>query len=231
MHKDVRCLARGPNTMAKGYKRFLVNVFRFHTNNIDYERKTQNSVVVVTAADVTYYGVLTDIIELEYTTGQKVVLFKCKWFDVLSYDRGCKKDKFGFVSVNFSRTIYSNDPFVLTSQIRQVFYVKESIDTNWHVVVKNQPGDFYDMYGQENPDNTWLYLHRQTRIIESLSDITLHEEEDVSWIRREVDGTTIEISLVMNLDFPVVNNEVVDEDEDEDEDEENDDDDEEEDDA
>ena len=91
-------------------------------------------------------------------------------------------------------------------------------------MIKNQPSDFYDIYGQENPNDAWMYLRREPDIVENLPDITFHEHNDVSWLRREVKGTTIETSLVMNLDVPIVNNEVDDEDEEEEEDNEDDDD-------
>ena len=41
-----------------------------------------------------YYGVLIDIIELNYSDKYRYVLFKCQWADVIS-GRGCKKDDFG----------------------------------------------------------------------------------------------------------------------------------------
>ena len=34
------------------------------------------------SCNVPYYGQLTDIVELQYTEGNKVVLFKCDWCDV-----------------------------------------------------------------------------------------------------------------------------------------------------
>ena len=108
-----------------------MNGFRFHNNDIDFVRKTQGSGVAVTVAGVTFHDVLTNIIELDYTTGQKVVLFNCNsWYRT-------QKDKFGFMSVNFIQTISSDDPFVLASQIKQFLCVKESIDTNWRVVKKS----------------------------------------------------------------------------------------------
>ena len=58
------------------------------------KKKTQNSGVVVIAdvsifanaiytnpilGHVSYYGVLTDVIELHYLGGNRVILFKCDW--------------------------------------------------------------------------------------------------------------------------------------------------------
>ena len=83
---ELRSLAQGPN--------FIGNGFRFHVKEIEERRKTQNSGVVVIAkttsyssandrnpviGDVTYYGVLKEIVELEYFLSRKVVLFKCDW--------------------------------------------------------------------------------------------------------------------------------------------------------
>ena len=34
------------------------------------------------SCNVPYYGQLTDIVELQYTEGNKVVLFKCDWCGV-----------------------------------------------------------------------------------------------------------------------------------------------------
>ena len=79
---------------------------------------------------VSYYGVLTDVIELHTLSGNKVILFKCDWWDVINSGRGIKKDEYGFTCLNFERTICTDEPFVLASQAKQVFYVQNSNKEN-----------------------------------------------------------------------------------------------------
>ena len=74
----------------------------FYTKDYEAPRKTQNNgACIVTEDGATYYGVLIDIIELNYSDKYQYVLFKYQWVDVIS-GRGCKKDEFGFPLVNFS---------------------------------------------------------------------------------------------------------------------------------
>ena len=69
---------------------------KFCTKDSKATRKTQNNgVCVVTEGAATYYGVLIDIVELNYSDKYRYVLFKCQWIDVIS-GRGCKKDEFDF---------------------------------------------------------------------------------------------------------------------------------------
>ena len=79
---------------------------------------------------VSYYGVLTDIVELHYLSGYRVILFKCDWWDVINIGNGIKNDEYGFTCLNFERTICTNEPFVLASQTKQVFYVQNSKEEN-----------------------------------------------------------------------------------------------------
>ena len=80
---------------------------KFSTKDFEATRKTQKSgVCVVTECGVTYYGVLIDIIELNYSDKYRYILFKCQWVDVIS-GRGFKKDEFGFPLVNFLRLIHT----------------------------------------------------------------------------------------------------------------------------
>uniref|UniRef100_A0A2N9ESG6 DUF4216 domain-containing protein n=1 Tax=Fagus sylvatica TaxID=28930 RepID=A0A2N9ESG6_FAGSY len=65
-HK-MRWLAQGPNIEARRLKRYVTNDFKFRIKGCDKNKTTQNSgVSVVTEGDTSYYGVLTDIIELNY---------------------------------------------------------------------------------------------------------------------------------------------------------------------
>ena len=104
----------------KQFKRYVINGLKFHTKDSEASRKTQNSgVCVVIEGGATYYGVLIDIIELNYFDKYRYVLFKFHWVDVIS-GRGCKKDEFGFPLVNFSRLIHTgnrliDEPYVLAS--------------------------------------------------------------------------------------------------------------------
>ena len=95
-----------------------------------------------------YYGILANIIELNYSDNIKHVLFKCKWVDDQNRTR-YKIDEFGFPTMNFTHFIHGGDemmdgPYVLTSQGTQVFYVKNKRHKNWYVVVKTKVKDVFD---------------------------------------------------------------------------------------
>ena len=74
--------------------------------------------------DVPYYGVLIEVVELHYLGENKVVLFKCDWWDVTNIGREIKNDEYNYTFINFARILPTNEPFILASQAEQVFYVK-----------------------------------------------------------------------------------------------------------
>ncbi|KAK5803102.1 hypothetical protein PVK06_030743 [Gossypium arboreum] len=146
------------------YSAFLINGYRFQTKYRERMRRTQNCGIVIKSSitsyasardnnpvegNVEYYGLLTDIIELDYYGRWKVVLFRCDWADV-NTTRGIKKDQFGFTMVNLSHLIHTgqqlmDETYVFSSQVKQVFYSKDPTDEGWHVVLRNTPRDLFDM--------------------------------------------------------------------------------------
>ncbi|XP_020080212.1 uncharacterized protein LOC109703891 [Ananas comosus] len=144
-------LARGPDKRVDKYTGYLINGFRFHTKEHEKYLKTQNSGVFVRGDDglsnKEYYGLVLDIIELQYQGSKKIALFKCHWWDVYNCGRGYKEDENGFFLVNVDRELATNttDPYILASQAQQVYYGKDIIDPKLLVVVKTQPRDLYDV--------------------------------------------------------------------------------------
>ena len=114
-------LSRWPYETVKQMKDYVKNGLKFRCVDDEAHRKTQNSgVSVVTEGGITYYGVLIDIIELNYSDCIRHFLFKCRRVDVHS-TRGYKVDEFGFPMVNFTHSIYGgeeivDEPYVLVSQ-------------------------------------------------------------------------------------------------------------------
>ena len=143
-------LARYPDNEAKQFKCYVINSLKFRIKDFEATRKTQNSgVCVVTEGGVAYYGILIDIIEVNYSDKYRYILFQCQWVDFIS-GKGCKKDEFGFPLVNFSRLIHMGDrlidePYVSASQASQVFYVEDVRHKDWVVVVKTKPKEVFDV--------------------------------------------------------------------------------------
>ncbi|XP_020243341.1 uncharacterized protein LOC109821575 [Asparagus officinalis] len=153
---DLLSLSHGPSKIVKCLTGFVINGHRFHTESRDNCLSTQNSGVAVVGdagdgGDIDYYGALVEVVELEYLGGRKVVLFRCKWWDVhgKGKETALKEDKYGFVSINCRHLLKTNDHFILAGQASQVFYVEDIANEGWHVVLKAQPRDSYDM-----PPNT-----------------------------------------------------------------------------
>ncbi|KAG6395273.1 hypothetical protein SASPL_145915 [Salvia splendens] len=196
--RALKLLARGPNIIGVKYKKYIVNGFRFHTKDLECTKKTQNSGVRVKAttssfsstrdqnpilSELDYYGILTDVVELDYNCGHRVVLFDCEW---VSKGKRLKTDADGFTLANFSNVIRHYEPFILASQAEQVFYVEDPTESQWSVVVSAAARAHY---GMEPIIDVETYL--QSNICVPADSIEL---DDFGWVREDIDGIEIDLN-------------------------------------
>nr|XP_027101673.1 uncharacterized protein LOC113722592 [Coffea arabica] len=154
--RDLRFLAKGLDIVGIQHDKYVVNGFRFHTNEIEKKRKTQNSGVTVNAttssfasirdqnpvlSELVYFSVLKNVVELIYG-GRRVVLFECDW---ISNGSRMKQDVDGFTVVNFANVRPHVEPFILASQASQVFYVEDPTNKDWQVVISTTARGGYNM--------------------------------------------------------------------------------------
>ncbi|KAF6175926.1 hypothetical protein GIB67_003414 [Kingdonia uniflora] len=151
---DFKDIVRGPIGFATRYKKYSVNGFLFVIKEYEATKQYQNSGVITSPVTTLqssskdknpldesriYYGILTDIIQLEYHKGYKPFLFRCYWDRITR--QGVKWDKEANLKlVNFSNIISSNkfgdEPFILAEHATQVFYFKDPRDPDWNVVIE-----------------------------------------------------------------------------------------------
>ena len=105
---------------------------------------TTNRGVCVTCTDANgnaleYFGVIEDIIKISWEGREQLdlVLFYCRWFDPTS--RGVRRtENLGLVEVKHSSRLQNLEPFVLASQVTQVYYLSYASDNpsliDWWVV-------------------------------------------------------------------------------------------------
>ncbi|XP_027156247.1 uncharacterized protein LOC113757030 [Coffea eugenioides] len=194
--RDLRFLAKGPDVVGIQHDKYVVNGFRFHTNEVEKKRKTQNSGVTVNAttssfagirdqnpvlSELVYFGVLKNVVELIYG-GRRVVLFECDW---ISNGSRMKQDADGFTVVNFANVRPHVEPFILASQASQVFYVEDPTDKDWQVVISTTARGGYNM-GTTMDVETYLQSDVGNPVVEN-------ENEEISWVRE--DGLGIEVDL------------------------------------
>ncbi|XP_047265623.1 uncharacterized protein LOC107862623 isoform X1 [Capsicum annuum] len=156
--EDLLSLSRGPTKYSTHCNGYIVNGYRFHVEDYDRSLRTQNCVIVVASKNdednemFDYYGVLTDVMELQFVPDRRVILFRCNWFDMHVKIKGIKRDEYDYVSVNPSRFLKTNEPFVLVDQASQVFYSNDNSNKGWHLVRKTQPRDSYEVVKQMDDD-------------------------------------------------------------------------------
>ncbi|KNA22327.1 hypothetical protein SOVF_035100, partial [Spinacia oleracea] len=158
----IKWLSIGPSSIARRYTGYFCNGYKFYTRDYDEKCKTQNSGVSLTAltpsfasskdhnpvlGNVTYYGIVKSIIEIDYWSAFSLVLFECDWFNV-------EVDDYGLTRVNFKKLCSKDDPFVLASQVHQVFYTQYGLEEDWHYVNRNLPRDFF--YAEGKSENTYM---------------------------------------------------------------------------
>jgi hypothetical protein len=173
--------SRGLKDTSIKYNRYVVNGKLFHTIAHDVGRRTQNSGVCVPTIDSeTYYRKLTDIVEVEYYDRTQYVLFKCDWVDTMR-DKGYKIDYYGLVFVNFNHLVHmekliTNEPYVLTSQVDQVFYVEDERNPDWACALRTKPRNVFDVGQVERPNDARATYHEYEPLV--LTSGNLHDLQD-----------------------------------------------------
>ncbi|XP_015621186.2 uncharacterized protein [Oryza sativa Japonica Group] len=166
-------LAIGPHKKVHKYSGCIIGGVRFLTKEREEGRKTQNSGVCVEGPHkgkiITYYGTLTDIYVLDYPNDRQVALFMCDWYN-LERNKPVIIDN-DFVSINISKRWYTDDNYVLASQVKQVFYVPDTkLKGNWQVVQKVNHRHLFD-------PEVWSAGSESALDIGANEDIAFQEEE------------------------------------------------------
>ncbi|CAJ2651409.1 unnamed protein product [Trifolium pratense] len=146
----IKWLSYEPKRNIITWSAYDINKTCFYTKLKDDHSTMQNSGVMVVAesmhfssskdknpvmASTPYYGVIEEIWEVDYVLF-KVPLFKCKWININS---GVRIDELGFTLVDLSNSAYTDEPFIMASQAKQVFYVKDpSPNSRWSVVLQGK---------------------------------------------------------------------------------------------
>lgn len=209
---EVQILAKGPLLFAKKYNSYAVNGYNFHTKAYDEGRSVQSSGVAIVAETScyignnespmirkkTYYGIITEIIELDYFRKGNIVLFKCDWVDNRVEDKWVKVDKFGIVNVNFKHLFntgekLADEPFILASQAIQVYYVMDPLEKDWFSVRQSRPRNCYDLAEDENE-----HLENNSELTSPYVNLSNNANfgviEDGSHFRKDLGGSIVDLS-------------------------------------
>ncbi|XP_010506881.1 PREDICTED: uncharacterized protein LOC104783418 [Camelina sativa] len=108
-------------------------------------KATENYGIYVQARDSDFYGVLQQILEVDYPglLNLRCVLFKCNWYDPSA--RSVRVNNWGVVDVNANRSYPKFDPFIRASQAQQVSFLSyprlRPRREMWLSVIKVNPRD------------------------------------------------------------------------------------------
>jgi len=201
--EEIHILANEPFMIATTYNSYAINGFKFHTFSYDEGRPVQGSGVALVAQtscfengnnvdlvmrNKIYYGIIKEIIELNYRNKGNIVLFKCDWVDNRIQDKWVKKDQFGVTSVNLKHLFNTgenmlDEPFILASQAVQVYYVKEGPESDWYAVAQSKPRDLYDMAVENEIRNPMSDLDANVDLSGLFGDV-VH-------VRTDIDGVIV----------------------------------------
>ena len=112
---------------------------------------------------------IQEIWELHY--GEfRVHVFKCNWVNA---NVGVCQDKMGFTLVGLQKVGYKDEPFIMATQAKQVFYVKDPSDSRWSIVLQEKTsGITYDI------DGSTLDVNDMSAFSPQMPFINAENEED-----------------------------------------------------
>lgn len=124
LNKEIKRIACGPKKSVQSYCQFFVNGYNFHTVNHSKVKSTTNTGVCIKGSnygdehEVTYYHVLKEVIELEYSglPIKETFLFHCDWYDPREEMGVRTHSTYRTIDVNQKKLWNKYKPFALAQQ-------------------------------------------------------------------------------------------------------------------
>lgn len=194
----IRWISHWPNKDIMKYDVYSINGYTFRTKCRE-GKVHQNSGVSVEANEMhiskevktyiktTYYGVLQEIWVLDYYF-RKIPLFKCDWVD---HNNGVKKDSLGYTLVELNRLGHKDDPFILASQARQVFYVTDQLDKKLSIVFMTPAKNYRDEYDEADEEFSTVVIPHNDNILPRVDPLDLLKESRNDYFRTDCKGIVI----------------------------------------
>ncbi|KAK6791623.1 hypothetical protein RDI58_010704 [Solanum bulbocastanum] len=122
----VKKVALGPKSQVLTVNKYCVNGFKFHSEEVSRNKKTNNSGVYIqgdvdgTGQTIEYYGVIQEIIEVRHKDGPSI----------------------NIIEVKHTRKYRSYDPFIIAQNAKQVYEASYPLlrdKADWWVVIKSKP--------------------------------------------------------------------------------------------
>ncbi|XP_028104536.1 uncharacterized protein LOC114303594 [Camellia sinensis] len=196
---NLKWIAQGPRLDVIKFPGYIINGCRYHTKDRDNSRVSQNSGVSLVATtmqvtdykdknpmftDMSYYGVITEIWQLDYNMF-KISVFKCDWVD---NTKGIRVNELGFTLVELGRIGHEDDPFILASQAKQVFYVQDQLDPRWSVVLE-PPQKQYSCEKDDEFNDFCIEHHGFTKVLPEVESLDMVDDSLSSYVRGDCEGT------------------------------------------
>ncbi|GJY59064.1 hypothetical protein Tco_0458956 [Tanacetum coccineum] len=188
---ELFALASEPKDHATYYTSCIVNGVKFVVRSRDERLITQNSGVSTPGENGSmFYGLLEEIVELNYLTHQKVVLFRCKWFKTNNTrSTSLCVTKNNITSISTRDEWWKENQYILATQARQVFYLEDpSRSHHWKVVQEVNHRKIWDKDVIVDAD----VVHDSNS-----SDVALTANlEDLEYTRLSGAGPSTEVSFI-----------------------------------
>ena len=85
--------------------------------------------------NITYYGFIEEIWELDYGENIRIPVFQCQW---VKHPNGITNDNYGLTFVDLANVGYKDDPWVLTEHVAKVFYIIDLMNAKKHITVSGK---------------------------------------------------------------------------------------------
>ncbi|KAM3201975.1 hypothetical protein P3L10_029599 [Capsicum annuum] len=119
-------LAEGSLHMVQPFNGYVVNGYKFYTEEYGSNKSTINSGVCIkgsshSAGNINYYGRLIEILQLDYNAlpFKQTMLFKCSWFNPTPKHGTRVHPQYNLVDVNKRRLFNKYKPFIMVVQASQ----------------------------------------------------------------------------------------------------------------
>ncbi|XP_062112678.1 uncharacterized protein LOC133823844 [Humulus lupulus] len=191
---ELLALASGSDHLSTFYQGCIVNGVRFIAHDRDKKRTTQNSGVSAAGTEgFNFYGTLEEVVILSFTGAYSVALFRCKWFNTNPRMKKTVIEN-NVTSINVNGEWYKDEPYILATQAKQVFYLDDLLrGRDWKVVEDVNHRQIWDIKDNSDEVNDVIDVVHETSssnflLTVDLGELIMQSDQPAAYVGADEDG-------------------------------------------